>query len=41
VSTPFYEQVIAQVVYGVVAGVLGPGLDLPSVREMVKRLPHR
>src|SRR5262245_28485806 len=35
---PIYEQIVAQVIYGVAAGALGPGLTFPSVRELAERL---
>ena len=35
---PIYEQIVAQVIYGVAAGALGPGLTIPSVRELAERL---
>jgi GntR family transcriptional regulator len=35
---PIYEQIVAQVIYGVAAGTLGPGLTIPSVRELAERL---
>jgi GntR family transcriptional regulator len=35
---PIYEQIVAQVIYGVAAGALGPGLTIPSVRELAVRL---
>jgi GntR family transcriptional regulator len=35
---PIYEQIVAQVVYGVAAGALEPGLLVPSVRELAQGL---
>jgi GntR family transcriptional regulator len=35
---PIYEQIVAQVIYGVAAGALEPGLLIPSVRELAERL---
>ena len=35
---PIYEQIVAQVIYGVAAGSLEPGTLIPSVRELAERL---
>ena len=35
---PIYEQIVSQVIYSVAAGALGPGLTIPSVRELAERL---
>ena len=35
---PIYEQIVAQVVYGVAAGVLEVGSFIPSVRELAEQL---
>src|SRR5438132_13268953 len=35
---PIYEQIVAQVIYGVAAGALEPGTLIPSVRELAERL---
>ncbi len=35
---PIYEQLVAQVVYGVASGALEPGLLVPSVRELAQSL---
>jgi len=37
-GVPIYEQIVAQVVYGVAAGALEPGSLIPSVRELAERL---
>jgi GntR family transcriptional regulator len=33
-----YEQIVAQVIYGVASGALEPGLLIPSVRELAQNL---
>jgi len=35
---PIYEQIVAQVIYGVAAGSLEVGTFIPSVRELAERL---
>src|SRR5262245_49663332 len=35
---PIYEQIVAQVIYGVAAGSLEPGTLIPSVRELAEKL---
>src|SRR2546423_416978 len=35
---PIYEQIVAQVIYGVAAGTLEVGTFIPSVRELAERL---
>jgi GntR family transcriptional regulator len=35
---PIYEQIVAQVVYGVASGALEPGLLIRSVRELAQEL---
>ncbi len=35
---PIYEQIVAQVIYGVAAGVLEAGALIPSVRELAETL---
>src|SRR5947209_20406345 len=35
---PIYEQIVAQVIYGVAAGTLEAGLLIPSVRELAEQL---
>jgi GntR family transcriptional regulator len=35
---PIYEQIVAQVIYGVAAGVLEVGTFIPSVRELAEQL---
>lgn len=35
---PIYEQIVAQIIYGVAAGSLEPGAFIPSVRELSERL---
>src|SRR5262245_39504412 len=37
-GVPIYEQIVAQVIYGVAAGALEPGTLIPSVRELAERL---
>jgi GntR family transcriptional regulator len=37
-ATPIYEQIVAQVIYGVAAGSLETGGLIPSVREMAETL---
>src|SRR5688572_24495766 len=37
-SVPIYEQIVAQVIYGVAAGTLQPGALIPSVRELAETL---
>jgi GntR family transcriptional regulator len=35
---PIYEQIVAQVIYGIAAGDLEPGKCIPSVRELAQQL---
>jgi len=35
---PIYEQIVAQVIYGVAAGILEVGTFIPSVRELAEQL---
>jgi GntR family transcriptional regulator len=35
---PIYEQIVAQVIYGVAAGTLEVGTFIPSVRELAEQL---
>src|SRR5205809_3160757 len=35
---PIYEQIVAQVIYGVAAGTLEVGTLIPSVRELAQQL---
>jgi GntR family transcriptional regulator len=35
---PIYEQIVAQVIYGIAAGDLEPGTLIPSVRELAEQL---
>ena len=37
-GAPIFEQIVAQVIYGVAAGSLEPGTLIPSVRELAERL---
>jgi GntR family transcriptional regulator len=37
-AVPIYEQIVAQVIYGIAAGALAPGARVPSVRELAERL---
>jgi GntR family transcriptional regulator len=37
-GAPIYEQIVAQVIYGVAAGTLEVGTFIPSVRELAERL---
>jgi GntR family transcriptional regulator len=37
-AVPIYEQIVAQVVYAIASGALGPGTLIPSVRELADRL---
>jgi GntR family transcriptional regulator len=37
-SVPIYEQIAAQVIYGVAAGTLEVGTFIPSVRELAEKL---
>jgi GntR family transcriptional regulator len=37
-GVPIYEQIVAQVVYGVAAGTLEVGTFIPSVRELAEHL---
>src|SRR3982074_171909 len=37
-SAPIYEQIVAQVIYGVAAGALETGSLIPSVRELAENL---
>jgi GntR family transcriptional regulator len=37
-AVPIYEQIAAQVIYGVAAGVLEAGALIPSVRELAEQL---
>jgi GntR family transcriptional regulator len=35
---PIYEQIVAQVTFGIASGALAPGMLIPSVRELAQRL---
>jgi GntR family transcriptional regulator len=35
---PIYEQIVAQVTFGIAAGALGPGSLIPSVRDLAQQL---
>src|SRR5881628_2228657 len=35
---PIYEQIVAQVIYGIASGALEAGALIPSVRELAERL---
>jgi GntR family transcriptional regulator len=35
---PIYEQIVAQVTYGIASGAVEPGALIPSVREMAQQL---
>jgi GntR family transcriptional regulator len=35
---PIYEQIVAQVTFGIAAGAVDPGELIPSVRELAQRL---
>jgi GntR family transcriptional regulator len=37
-QVPIYEQIVAQVIYGVAAGTLEVGTFIPSVRELAEHL---
>jgi GntR family transcriptional regulator len=37
-AAPIYEQIVAQVIYGVAAGSLEPASLIPSVRELAEKL---
>ncbi len=37
-TVPIYEQIVAQVIYGVAAGTLEVGTFIPSVRELAEKL---
>jgi GntR family transcriptional regulator len=37
-AVPIYEQIVAQVIYGVAAGDLEVGTFIPSVRELAEQL---
>lgn len=37
-QVPIYEQIVAQVTFGVASGMLEPGTLIPSVRELSQRL---
>jgi GntR family transcriptional regulator len=37
-ASPIYEQIVAQVIYGVAAGTLEVGSLIPSVRELAQQL---
>jgi GntR family transcriptional regulator len=37
-AAPIYEQIVAQVIYGVAAGTLQAGELIPSVRELAEKL---
>lgn len=37
-SIPIYEQIIAQIIFGVAEGGLPPGQLIPSVRDLAKQL---
>jgi GntR family transcriptional regulator len=35
---PIYEQIVAQMIFGIAAGGVEPGAMIPSVRELAQRL---
>jgi GntR family transcriptional regulator len=35
-AVPIYEQIVAQVIYGIAAGALEPGMLIPSVRDLAQ-----
>ena len=35
---PIYEQIVAQVIYGVASGAVEPGALIPSVRQLAERV---
>src|SRR5580658_6277396 len=37
-SLPIYEQIVAQVIFGIASGGLEPGTMIPSVRELAQKL---
>jgi GntR family transcriptional regulator len=37
-AVPIYEQVVAQVIFGIASGALEPGALIPSVRDLAGRL---
>src|SRR5262249_60042049 len=37
-AVPIYEQIVAQIIYGVASGFLQPGRLIPSVRELAEKL---
>jgi GntR family transcriptional regulator len=37
-GVPIYEQIVAQIIYGVAAGTLEVGTFIPSVRELAEQL---
>jgi GntR family transcriptional regulator len=37
-DVPIYEQIVAQVTFGIASGVLEPGALIPSVRDLAGRL---
>ncbi len=37
-ALPIYEQIVAQVIYGVAAGTLEAGTFIPSVRDLAEQL---
>jgi GntR family transcriptional regulator len=37
-STPIYEQIIAQVIFGIASGALEAGMSIPSVRDLAFQL---
>jgi GntR family transcriptional regulator len=37
-SLPIYEQIVAQVIFGIASGGMEPGTMIPSVRDLAQRL---
>ena len=37
-DVPVYEQIVAQVIYGIASGAYEPGMLIPSVRELAAQL---
>jgi GntR family transcriptional regulator len=37
-GVPIYEQIVAQIIYGIASAAVEPGALIPSVRELAERL---
>jgi GntR family transcriptional regulator len=37
-GVPIYEQIVAQLIYGIASGTLEPGTMIPSVRDLAEKI---